>query len=93
MRWKPHVRFGGRTGETGQHERLALRPGPTPTRGDCQAGRSARTADAFTDMVADALQSAVGCDTRTIAYRVDANGEPFAIRIIYRQRCSLRDET
>ena len=34
MRWKPHVRFGGRTGETGQHERLALRPGPTPTRGD-----------------------------------------------------------
>ena len=34
MRWKPHVRFGGRTGETGQHERLALRPGPTPTQVD-----------------------------------------------------------
>ncbi len=38
MRWKPHVRFGGRTGETGQHERLALRPGPTPTRGDSMNG-------------------------------------------------------
>lgn len=29
MRWKLHVRFGERAGETDQHERLTLRPGPT----------------------------------------------------------------
>ena len=29
MRWKPHVRFGERTGETDQQETLTPRPGPT----------------------------------------------------------------
>ena len=29
MRWKSHVRFGGRARETHQAERLAGRPGPT----------------------------------------------------------------
>ncbi len=29
MRWKLHVRFGERAGETDQHERLTPRPGPT----------------------------------------------------------------
>ena len=34
MRWKLHVRFGERAGETDQHERLTPRPGPTqPTPG------------------------------------------------------------
>ena len=30
MRWKPHVRFGGRAGETGQPKRWTPRPGPIP---------------------------------------------------------------
>ena len=34
MRWKSHVRFGGRAGETHHAERLAGRSGPTPTRDD-----------------------------------------------------------
>jgi hypothetical protein len=29
MRWKLHVRFGERAGETDQQETLALRPGST----------------------------------------------------------------
>ena len=32
MRWKSHVRFGGRAGETHHGERRAGRSGPTPTR-------------------------------------------------------------
>ena len=37
MRWKLHVRFGERAGETDQHERLTPRPGPTQpdVKGQC----------------------------------------------------------
>jgi hypothetical protein len=38
MRWKPHVRFGERAGETDQQETLAPRPGPTQPR-DRENGR------------------------------------------------------
>ena len=42
MRWKLHVRFGERAGETDQHERLTPRPGPTQPINPsttCQDGR------------------------------------------------------
>ena len=67
MRWKPHVRFGGRTGETGQHERLALRPGPTPTRRDCQPPVGLL---ACKEVSSAAAPMDVGYDSRTVAHSV-----------------------
>jgi transposase len=47
MRWKSHVRFGERVGETGQQKRWTPRPDPTPQRHPPWATRRGRVLDAF----------------------------------------------
>jgi len=89
MRWKPHVRFGGRAEETDQHERLALRLGPTPTRADCRLGPadeapiSAKRAQAVLDVARVALEHidgppAAGAD-RYMVHLIIQDGHAFML--------------
>jgi hypothetical protein len=98
MRWKSHVRFGERAGETGQQKRWTPRPDPTPQRIRDELPDAVAVLDAFhvvglVTQVVDEVRRRVQQDT--LGHRGHKNDPLYQIRGLLRhgvERLSERQQ-